>query len=184
MTENYRPTGLWERTPYLSTNRLILEPLRVFHAAAMTPVLADLELYEFTGGEPPTHEQLERRFTLMYAGSRSETEHWHNWIVSLRGSSQLIGHLQATVWATACSLAWTTGLRWQGQGYATEGVTAVRDWLRASGANVFLASIHPAHVASQAVASAIDLRLRDGAPGYLPAGSVDEDEEAWTNLEV
>ena len=182
MSDSYRPTGLWDRTPYLSTERLILEPLRVFHAASMTPVLADPELYEFTGGHPPTQDQLERRYMLMYAGSRSETEHWHNWIVSRRGSSQVVGHLQATVWATECALAWTTGLRCQGQGFATEGATATRDWLASRGANVFIASIHPAHAASQAVASSLGLSLldhRDAA--QLPTGRIDENEQAWAS---
>ena len=41
--------------------RLTLEPLRVDHAPAMVEVLADPALYEFTGGRPPTLDELTAR---------------------------------------------------------------------------------------------------------------------------
>jgi hypothetical protein len=41
----------WPLAPVLSTERLLLEPLRVEHAEEMAPLLDDRRLHAFTGGE-------------------------------------------------------------------------------------------------------------------------------------
>ena len=45
-----------------------LRPLRVDDAAEMAEVLADPSLYEFTGGEPPSVADLERRYAVQTRG--------------------------------------------------------------------------------------------------------------------
>ena len=42
--------------------RLTLVPLRPEHAAEMAPILADPDLYTFTGGAPPQAAELRARF--------------------------------------------------------------------------------------------------------------------------
>jgi len=164
---------LTPQTPYLDTERLRLEPLRIFHAAEMTRVLADIDLYEFTGGEPPTFEQLTRRYTLMYAGSRNEAEQWHNWILRSKQAGKAVGHVQATVDPFKVELAWTIGSRWQKQGFARESSMAMSRWLVAHGPSRQDAWIHPDHDASSAVARHL---------GMTNTGVIDEDGEVrWTN---
>lgn len=159
-------------TPYLDTQRLVLEPLRIFHAAEMTRVLADNDLYEFTGGEPPSFEQTMRRYTLMYAGSRHETEQWHNWILRSKASNKAIGHLQATVTAFNTAFAWTIGQASQRQGFAKEASQSAADWLHEHGVQKLDAWIHAEHEASQRVAQSLDM---------VRTVDVDEDgEERWS----
>ena len=53
----------------ITTRRLVLHPLAVADAAEMAEVLADLDLYVFTGGEPPTLGELETRYAWQVKGS-------------------------------------------------------------------------------------------------------------------
>lgn len=52
--------------------RLALRPLTVEDAPAMVSVLADPSLYEFTGGRPPTPDQLTRQYTAQVRGRSAE----------------------------------------------------------------------------------------------------------------
>jgi hypothetical protein len=54
-------------TSALADGRLVLEPLRIDHAAEMVDVLSDAGLYAFTGGSLPSRGDLDRR----YARARS-----------------------------------------------------------------------------------------------------------------
>ncbi|MCB2412204.1 hypothetical protein LGT39_04990 [Demequina sp. TTPB684] len=61
---------------------VLLRRLRVGDARVMPTVLADLSLYRFTGGEPPTEAELEERFLRQVTGSSPYgTERWLNIIV-------------------------------------------------------------------------------------------------------
>jgi len=53
------------------------------------------------------------------------------------------------------------GSRLQGAGYATEGVAAAIAWLRERELDSFIAHIHPAHAASNAVAGRLGFRRTD-----------------------
>ena len=48
----------------ITTRHLLLHPVVATDAAEMVEVLADQALYEFTGGEPPTRQDLEHRYRL------------------------------------------------------------------------------------------------------------------------
>lgn len=152
------------------TPRLRLEPLRVEHAVEMVDVLADVALYSFTGGTPPTLAELTRRYRSQVAGSGRADELWLNWIVRL-AHGEAIGFVQATVESDASALAWTIGTPWQAQGYATEASVAMAARLHEAGAPPPIAWIHPQHPASQRVAEAI---------GMVATTDFDDDgEQRW-----
>ena len=157
----------------LDSARLRLDPLRPEDAVEMAAVLADPELYEFTGGEPVGPAQLEVRYRMQIAGSGSDDEEWLNWIVRLADTGEAIGYVQATVTPTTTDVAWVIGLAWQGQGYASEAAGAMCEWLRATGVTRLTAHVAPAHGRSNGVAAAIGLR---------PTDEVDADgERVWAS---
>lgn len=152
----------------LHSRRLRLSPLAVRDAAAMVSVLADEQLYEYTGGTPPSLDELATRYRLLAGGPTDERERWANWIIRTQRTGAPIGFMQATITRETAQLAWLIGMSWQGQGYATEAATTVREWLEPHGPFDFLAHIHPKHEASMGVARAI---------GLAPSGIVDQDGE-------
>jgi len=91
-------------TPELETRRLMLAPLQVADAREMVDVLADPELYGFTGGEPPNLGDLQARYRSQFAGPAADDEVWHNWILRLKASGRPIGFVQASV--TGTLLTW------------------------------------------------------------------------------
>ncbi|HEY2602207.1 MAG TPA: GNAT family N-acetyltransferase [Thermoleophilaceae bacterium] len=138
----------------LTTERLALEPLRVEHAAEMVDVLADPSTYEYIGGEPPSEAELAARY-LRQTGGRSPDgrQVWLNWVARRREDGDAIGTVQATVSEDgSAELAWVISTSAQGNGYATEGTSAVIAWLRDQGITAFVAHIHPEHSASVRVA--------------------------------
>lgn len=70
-------------------------------------MLADPALYAFTGGEPPTRNELDRRYRHQVAGSSDVNEVWYNWIIRQGGAT--IGYVQATVAHEVADLAWVVG---------------------------------------------------------------------------
>ena len=150
-------------TEPLASERLLLEPLTVAHATRMVDVLADPSLYEFTGGEPPTLDELTGRYTRQVVGrSPSGDEWWLNWVVALDGS--LVGYVQATLVRAdvlEAEIAWVLSPEHQGQGLATEAAAAVVRWLVDAGVGRLVAHIHPGHVASARVAERLGLRPTD-----------------------
>ncbi len=60
--------------------RLTLVPLRPEHAAEMAPVLADPDLYTFTGSAPPQAAELRARFERWAAGPGDPALSWDNWV--------------------------------------------------------------------------------------------------------
>ena len=161
------------KTSEIDTTRLVLTPLAESDAPEMVGVLADPALYEFTGGEPPTVDDLTAKYRFQVAGPPRDGEIWHNWILRLSNSGNAVGFVQATVIGDEADVAWVVGVPWQGQGFAREGATAMRAWLAQAGARRFLAYIHPQHTASQRVAETIGLHA---------TGDLDEDgEEIWAS---
>ena len=112
--------------------RLKLEPLVVSDAAEMAAVLAEPALYEFTGGSPPSLEELRERYRLQAAGrSPDGSQEWLNWIVRLSDDGRAIGFVQATIVNGRADIAWLIGVPWQGHGFATEAARALVGWLEA-----------------------------------------------------
>lgn len=160
-------------TSALVTARLRLTPLDPADAPTMVAVLADPDLYAFTGGEPPTLGELDARYLAQVAGPQeADDERWLNWIVRLADTGQPVGFVQATVRGGDADVAWVIGTDWQRHGFAREAATAMCRWLRGRGVSSITAHIDPSHDRSEGVAAAIGMR---------PTGAVDADgEQIWT----
>ncbi|HYK31832.1 MAG TPA: GNAT family N-acetyltransferase [Streptosporangiaceae bacterium] len=155
------------------TRRLTLVPLAAGHADEMAAVLADPDLYAFTGGSPPAVHELRARYERWIAGSPDPAESWCNWVIELRGPGCLAGTVQATVTTgdeVVAEVAWVVGTAWQGQGIATEAALALIAWLGEQGVQAVIAHIHPRHHASAAVAT---------AAGLTPTGQLHDGEMTW-----
>lgn len=145
----------------ISTQRLVLTPLRQADADVMVDVLGDEQLHEFIGGHPASRADLRRRYEQLVAGSGDPDQIWLNWIVRRGLDHEPIGTVQATVtrlgdrWAAA--IAWVIGVPWQGQGFASEAARALVSWLRGQGAGPITANIHPDNHASAKVAARVGL---------------------------
>ncbi|HET7016645.1 MAG TPA: GNAT family N-acetyltransferase, partial [Streptosporangiaceae bacterium] len=119
----------------IPARRFILVPLGVEHAAEMVHVLSDPQLYTFTGGAPPTKDELRGRYERWTVGSPDPAETWCNWVIQLGGEPPVLaGTVQATIFGggdqLAAEIAWIVGTPWQGQGLATEAAQALVHWLR------------------------------------------------------
>ena len=160
------------RTDQIASARLRLVPLAVADAAEMVGVLSGDALYAYTGGAPPGLGELRTRYARQVAGSPDGREEWRNWILRREPGGEAVGYVQATIagGGRRAEIAWVVGLRWQGQGYATEAARALIGWLDARGAVVIQAHIHPEHAASAAVARRAGLR---------PSGVVEDGEQLW-----
>jgi RimJ/RimL family protein N-acetyltransferase len=146
----------------LRTDRLRLEPLTTRDVDALFPLLDDPALHSFIGGDPMTREELERWVGAVVAGSSpSANEIWCNWTVRRAEDGEVVGTAQATIVDDEATLAWVTGTKWQGRGYAKEAATGVVAWLRSQGIAKIRANIHPEHDASAGVARAIGLTATD-----------------------
>lgn len=160
--------------PGLTTSRLVLEPLtddeRV--AVEMVDVLSDAALYAHTGGEPPDAAELRARYARQARGLAPDgTELWFNWII--RASGTAIGFVQASVRrdAAEAQIAWLVGIRFQGQGYATEAAAAVLRWLESrSDVRRITAHIASDNVASQRVARRL---------GMAETREIEDGETVW-----
>lgn len=149
----------------IETDRLALLPLRVEYAGEMAGVLADPELYAFTGGEPVTADVLAARYERQTAGSTDPSSSWLNWVIRSLVVDALVGYVQATVVEAevghVAELAWVVGTPWQGRGYAKEAAQALVGWLRGQRVRLVIAHIHPDHTASAQVAAAAGLTRTD-----------------------
>lgn len=160
MDENLDQPCFLEATPIAQVD-VLLTPLRGDDADTMVTVLQDRELYVFTGGEPPSIDELRRTYARQEDGiSPDGSQLWLNWIV--RVSGEPAGYVQATVVTqgdhTVAELAWVIGLRWQGRGLAARSARLMRTWLQDHGVSHFTAAIHPDHAASAAIAARLGLR--------------------------
>lgn len=131
----------------------------------MADVLADDRLHQFIGGEPLTPEKLQARYAFLVAGSPNPDEIWFNWIVRRRLDRQAVGTVQATLTGDpdrrVAHVAWVIGVPWQNQGFASEAACALVVWLKRQGCDDIVAHIHPAHHASEAVATRAGLHPTD-----------------------
>ena len=160
-------------TGELETERLVLEPLEPGHADEMVDVLADPELYRHTGGEPPSGDELRRRYELQARGRSDDgTALWLNWIARERSTGATVGFVQATVAIASrtADVAWVVGVAFQGRGYAREAAGAMVDRLREDGVARITAHIHPDNAPSEGVARAL---------GLAPTTTVVEGELRW-----
>lgn len=158
----------------------MLEPLRVKHAEELAPVLDDVALHGFTGGEPAGVEELQLRFQRQVRGQSPDgRERWLNWAVRQRATGGLLGMVQATLKTgepeAVAELAWLIGTPHQTQGYAKEAVGLTAKWLLEQRVHCLRAHIHPRHEASMALARSI---------GLMPTQTVVNGEHRWQSSEA
>ncbi|MCJ0868702.1 GNAT family N-acetyltransferase [Streptomyces sp. AP-93] len=151
----------------IRTDRLTLLPLEASHAEEMAGVLGDPELHRFIGGAPLAVTELRARYERLAAGSPDPDVSWWNWVVRLDAEDCLTGTVQATVSGEVVEIAWVVGTPWQRRGIATEATRAMVEWLGEHAVvRTVIAHIHPANVASAAVANGAGLvptdRWQDG----------------------
>ena len=94
-------------TAEITTQRLLLTPLRPEDAEPMAGVLADERLHEFIGGRPAGDAELRSRYRRLAAGSPDPGEAWLNWIVRLSATREPVGTVQPP-----SSAATSAGMRW------------------------------------------------------------------------
>lgn len=156
----------WPAVDTVSSPRLLLDPLTVDAAEEMVSVLSDPELYEYTGGQAPTLEQLREQYITQVAGQSADgAQWWLNWVVRWRHSVEPVGYVQATVedhrGTRVAEIAWVVSVAHQRQGVATEASGAMIEWLGSFGVQLVVAHIHPNHVASAVVARRLGLQRTD-----------------------
>ena len=153
------------RADEIVTDRLRLTPLSPADADALFPVLDDERLHAFTGGRPDMLEELRARLNA-WSSERSPDgqQAWLNWLVR-SSDGRILGATQATVergpHGLVAILAWTTATAEQGRGVASAAAAAMAGWLVGSGVGRLEAHIHPAHLASAAVARKVGLAPTD-----------------------
>jgi RimJ/RimL family protein N-acetyltransferase len=91
------------------------------------------------------------------------------------GADPLTGYVQATVTPAEASVAWVVGTPWQGRGIAGEAALALVTWLRNHGVSTIVATVHPDHAVSSAVAR---------RAGLLPTDVRVDGEVVWTSQRV
>ena len=137
----------------------------------MVAVLSDPALYEFTGGEPPTLDELRARYERQLVGhSPDGSDEWLNWIVRATDDGQAIGFVQATIRDGRADIAWLIGTPWQGRGYATEAARQMLTALEQRAISHITAHIRADHVASAKVAASL---------GLSPTAELEDGELIW-----
>lgn len=124
----------WLRAVNLYTARLALEPLHPGHATEMSAVLAAPELYAFTGGEPPTSDELHSRYQRQSLGHCPVGDAgWLNWVIRVKDKQTAVGYVQATLvidgGVLTADIAWLITPSAQGRGIATEASAVMLAWL-------------------------------------------------------
>jgi ribosomal-protein-alanine N-acetyltransferase len=119
-------------TPKLETSRMILEPITVGHAEELVELFADPRLHTFVPFEPPTLEQQQKRCARWEQGKSPDgLEIWLNWTGRDKASGQVMAHFQSGVKLDhTASIGYVVSRKFQGQGFALEGMMVVLDVLR------------------------------------------------------
>ncbi|MDQ0991153.1 GNAT family N-acetyltransferase [Streptomyces sp. V3I7] len=170
----------WPAAAPLQGARLQLEPLAIAHAEEAAEILDDGRLHEWTGGTPPTREELERRYRRQTVGhSPDGRQGWLNWMLRTIRGGQLVGTVQATLYRprparVEAELAWVVGHAFQGAGYGREGASTMVRWLRTQGVAGCVAHVHPGHRASAGIARALGMR---------PTDAIHDGEVLWADFD-
>ena len=153
--------------------KLSLEPLIVAHSSELYPILSDMSLYEFTGGEPPASaEALAQIYrSRVKQQSQGREQIWLNWLVRERKRGEAIGYVQATIEEGQTLIAWVIGRKWQKLGYGSEAAIGLTTWLEGCDLPPLRARINPKHIASREVAK---------RAGFSFLGEYFEKEEVWS----
>jgi len=150
------PSGV---TDDLTTDRLVLRPLRESDLEALAAIYADPQVMRFLGG-PRTREDARTGLGWMIAAHHEQG--FGLWATTLRVDGTLIGRcgilVQDVAGHTEHEIAYLLGSQWWGRGYATEAAAAIRDHARAElGLGRLISLIDPENEPSKAVATRIGM---------------------------
>lgn len=110
------------------SRRLRAEPVEFRHAAEMVRVLRDPSIFEFLAGEPPTLEELERRYAFLAGGKSPDgKQQWLTWILREKGApGEAVGFTQASIEEPLqFHVAYVIGRDHQRRGLAAEATRAM-----------------------------------------------------------
>jgi RimJ/RimL family protein N-acetyltransferase len=140
----------------------------------MLPVLLDERIYRYIPGQPYTSAAgLAARYRRLEAGSPDASEQWLNWCLFRRVDGTPLGSLQSTISIPerAAWVAYVLSPEAWGQGYATESMVWLLDYLKGTGiVDVARAQIDSRNVASQAVVEGLQF---DRKADVLEDGTID-----------
>lgn len=147
--------------PGSDAETLALRPLSVEDSTEMARVLSHESLYAFTGGNPPTAEELKAQYRVQTRGHSADgSETWWNFIAVVGEDEHPVGYVQATIRPDAgcAEIAWVIGRDFQGKRYASRAVALLRARLADEGVRTMIAHIHPGHDASHRVARSLGMQ--------------------------
>lgn len=107
----------------LTTPRLILEPLALFHSDLLFPGLSDSALYTFIPRDPPSSpDTLRERYSRILRGPKDNPyERWLNWAIRITATGEYIGYIETSTFpGDQAYLAYFTFSNAQRKGYARE----------------------------------------------------------------
>lgn len=133
--------------------RLQIEPLRAEHLPELAVQLRRPEVYEHIGGTPSLEDFiLDRERALQGPGAAVRNEHWLNYLVRERASSQMLGRLEATVHDSVAEVAFLFSPSNWGKGYAHEALAWMHNEIQQSyGIACFWATTVAANTRCQAL---------------------------------
>jgi RimJ/RimL family protein N-acetyltransferase len=147
-----------------ATERLLMEPLALVHAAGLHAALDHPDVGRFLRGpDVTTPDALRARIErLASAPPTAPAERWWNFAVRLRADRMIIGRLEATTYGVWGEIAYVFGPRWWGLGLASEATRWLLHHLADQGITELWAAVHPANAPSKRMLARI---------GFTPAGT-------------
>lgn len=161
----------------LRTQRLELEPVRQSHAAEVWRQLDDDRMWRyFPQLRPAAQDDLRRLYEKWERGSPHANQVWYNWVCRDRASGEIVGSVQATIFAgeRAAYIAYATYPAHQRKAYAREAVAEAMRYVRES-LNVerFYAEMDTRNEASYRLAESLGFR-RVETRGAVESGGPNE----------
>lgn len=106
------------------TDQLEFETVTARHLPELAAALCHDEVYRFIGGQAPPLAQMLLGLQRAIDGPPAGREHerWHNFLVRLRETGEIIGRVEATEHHGNAEIAFLFNPRCWGRGYATQGL--------------------------------------------------------------
>jgi ribosomal-protein-alanine N-acetyltransferase len=165
-----------------NSTRLIFEPLRAEHAAALFEALRDPLVYEHLNCEPPAAvDELSEEFARLSAGpppGRGDQQ-WINFAVQRKTDDRWIGRVPATVHANWAEVAYLFEPACWGHGYASESLAWLQRYIESQeGVSEFWASAAPTNQRSISLLLRADYR-RASLCDVRPLGSFEAGDDVF-----
>jgi RimJ/RimL family protein N-acetyltransferase len=105
-------------------DELEFETIAARHLPELAAALCHDDVYRFIGGRAPPFARVLLGLQRAIAGPPAgrERERWHNYLVRLRGTGEIIGRVQATELCGNAEVAFLLTPRCWGRGYARQGL--------------------------------------------------------------